>query len=118
MKKITSLILLVLLSVSVFCLASCGDDSLKSVIDEFATWETEADAEGASIRWEFTSKTVKYVNVFEGEDTFSQTFELTVDGDKFIFTSDYATLTFEAKVEGDTMTVKTETGNTLTFKKK
>ncbi|MBE6648926.1 MAG: hypothetical protein E7614_05345 [Ruminococcaceae bacterium] len=118
MKKITSLILLALLCVSVFCITSCGDNSLKDTIDEFKTWETEADKNGASIRWEFSSKTVKYVNVFEGEDTFSQTFNLTVDGNKFIFQSDYATLTFDVAVEGDTMTVNTETGSTLVFKKK
>ena len=118
MKKTTSLILLILMSFSIFCLTSCGDNSLKKAVDEFKTWETETDAEGASIRWEFTDKTVKYVNVFEGVDTFSQTFNWTVDGDKFTFTSDYATLTFDATVEGDTMTVKTETGTTLIFKKK
>ncbi len=118
MKKITSLILSLLMVISAFGLTSCGNNSLKDTIDEFKTWETEADENGASIRWEFTSKTVKYVNVYEGEDTLSQTFNLTIDGNNLIFQSDYATLTFGVTVERDKMTVKTETGNTLIFKKK
>ena len=107
---------LVLLIFFVFSFSSC-DTSLSGEIGKESTWQTETDENDSSIRWKFLGNTVEYVNIINGEDTFSQSFNYSIDGDKLIFESQYATLTFEAKIEEKVMTIKTESGETLIFQK-
>ena len=98
-------------------LSSCAGD-LESTFYDYPTWETKTDAEGSSIRWEFEGNKLNYFSVYEGEDTFTQSFTFSIEGDTLTATSDYSTLTFKIKVEGDTMTVKTESDQVLIFKRK
>ncbi|MBO7254252.1 MAG: hypothetical protein J6V36_03010 [Clostridia bacterium] len=100
----------------VFSFASCSN-SISGEIGKESTWQTETNENNSSIRWKFLGDTVEYVNVINGEDTFSQNFNYSIDGNKLIFESQYATLTFETEIEGNIMTIKTESGETLIFKK-
>ena len=112
--KSFSIILILLFSI-VF--TSCAGD-LESTFNDYPKWETEVDAEGSSIRWEFSGNTLKYFSVYDGEDTFTQSFNFSIEGDTLTATSDYSTLTFKIKIDGDTMTVKTEADKVLIFKRK
>jgi len=100
----------------IFAFSSCSN-SLSGEIGKDSTWQTEADENDSSIKWKFLGDTVEYVNVINGEDTFSQNFNYSIDGNKLTFKSQYATLTFEIEIEGNIMTIKTESGETLVFKK-
>ena len=113
LNRILSLVLIISF---VFSFSSC-DTSLSGEIGKESTWQTETDENDSSIRWKFLGDTVEYVNIINGEDTFSQNFNYSIDGNKLIFESQYATLTFEIEIESNVMTIKTESGETLIFKK-
>ncbi len=107
----------ILVASLIFSLSACGS-SISDKIGKNSTWETDADSENSSIKWVFEGKAVKYVNVINGEDTFSQSFNYSFEGNKMTFESNYATLTFDVEIDGKIMTVKTESGETLIFKKR
>ncbi len=115
MKKFIILFTVIFL---VFCISACSSSqqSGSDLFMEYEKWTTEADSEGNCIRWEFYSKEFTQYVVVEGEDTFSQTFTYTYKNSKLVCNSDYATLTYDVTVDGNVMTVKTESGEVLTFK--
>ncbi len=115
MKRIICIFTVFLL---VFNFSSCSssETSKNGTLTAYEKWVTEADSEGNYIRWEFQPMEVTQYIVIGGEDTFSQTFRYTYKDSKLVCKNDYATLTYDVAVNGNILTAKTESGETLTFK--
>ena len=115
MKKKTILLFVLILILS--CLSSCGK-SLAQRLDQNRIWQTVLDEENSGIRWEFTTSTLTYVNIVQGEDVFSQTFNYETQENTLILQSEYETLKFEIILEDNTLTAKSENGEVIFFNKK
>ena len=102
----------------VFCFSACSSsqESENNPFTAYAKWKTEPDMDGIYTRWEFYSKEFTQYVVIGGEDTFTETFTYTYKDSKLVCKSDYATLTYEVTVDGNVLTAKTETGETIVFK--